>query len=56
MANLCLSRTVTSLRISSWESLSLMMIGVSQLLLRMIYFKPEGRGFSSIEGCDGTSI
>ena len=56
MANLCLSRIATSLWVSSWESLSLMMIGVSRLLLRKTYLKPEGRGFSSIVGCDGTSI
>ena len=56
MTDLCLSRTATSLRVSSWKSLSLMMTGVSQLLLRKTYLKPEGRGFSSVEGCDGTSI
>ena len=43
MANLCLSRTATSLWVSSWKSLSLMMTGVSWLLLRKTYFKPEGR-------------
>ena len=55
MANLCLSRTTTSLPVSSWASLSLMMTEVSRLLLRKAYLKPEGRGFNSIEGCDGTS-
>ena len=55
MADLCLSRTVTSLCVSSLESLSLMMTVVSRLLLRKTYFKLGGRGFSSIGGRGGTS-
>ena len=56
MAALSLSRTATSLLVSSWESLSLMMIGVSRLSSRKIYLRPEGRGLSSIEGSDGTAV
>jgi len=56
MAALCLSRTATSFWVSSWESLSLMMIGVSRLSSRKTYLRPEGRGLSSIEGSDGTSV
>ena len=55
-AALCLSRIVTSFWVSSWESLSLMMTGVSRLSSRKTYLRPEGRGLSSIEGSDGTSV
>ena len=53
---LCLSRIATSFWVSSWESLSLMMTGVSRLSSRKTYLRPEGRGLSLIEGSDGTSV
>ena len=56
MAALCLSRTATSFRVSSWKSLSLMMTGVSWLSSRKTYLRLEGRGLSSIEDYDGTSV
>ena len=49
-------RTATSFLVSSWESLSLMMTGVSRLSSRKTYLRPEGRGLSSTEGSDGSSI
>jgi hypothetical protein len=56
MADLCLSRTVTSFCVSSFESLSLMITGVCRLLCRKTYFKPGGRGFNYIEGGGGFSF
>jgi hypothetical protein len=55
MVDLCLSSTVTSVCVLYWESLSLMIIGVSRWSLRKTYFKPRGRGFNSIGGHGGTS-
>ena len=56
MAAFCLSRTATSFLVSSWESLSLMMTGVLGFSFRKTYLRPEGRGLSSTEGSDGSSI
>ena len=56
MAALCLSRIATSFWVSSWESLSLMMTGVSRLSSRKTYLRPEGRGLSLIEDSDGSSV
>jgi hypothetical protein len=41
---------VRSQRVSSLESLSLIITGDSLSLFRKAYFKPEGRGLSTIEG------
>ena len=45
MTDLCLSRIVTSLLVSSWERLSLMMIGVSVVVVEKNIFQARRKGF-----------